>query len=257
MNKQSRRLLECIEDNFLSQVIDSPTREDAILDLMVTNASELIGDIKIGGCLGCSDHALLKFTVLRDMGQVKSKVRTLNFRKEKFQLFKELVSRTPWETAPRDKRAEESWQIFKDAFCRAELSIPRSKKSGKEGKRLAGMSQDLLVKLKVKKERHRQCKQGSWKQYRDTAWLCRDGVRKAKAQLELNLARDAKNNNKGFYRYVSQKRMVKESVPPVNTTGKLVMTDKENMRYSTTFASVFTGNLSSHNSRVHGLQDRD
>ena len=35
--------------------------------------------------------------------------------------------------------------------------------------------------------------------------MCRDGVRKAKAQLELNLARDAKNK-KGFYRYVSQKR---------------------------------------------------
>ncbi|KAK4807081.1 hypothetical protein QYF61_018422 [Mycteria americana] len=81
---------------------NSPTRWDAILDLLVTNASELIGDIKIGGSLGCSDHALVEFTVLRDMGQVKSIVRTLNFRKAKFQLFKELVNGTPWETALRD-----------------------------------------------------------------------------------------------------------------------------------------------------------
>ncbi|KAK4830418.1 hypothetical protein QYF61_011042 [Mycteria americana] len=88
--RQSRRLLECIEDNFLSQVIDSPTRGDVILDLLVTNASELIGDVKIGGSLGCSDHALVEFTVLRDMGQEKNKVSTLNFRKAKFQLFKEL-----------------------------------------------------------------------------------------------------------------------------------------------------------------------
>lgn len=36
-------------------------------------------------------------------------------------------------------------------------------------------------------------------------------ARRAKAQLELNLSRDAKNNEKGFYRYVSQKREVKES----------------------------------------------
>ena len=63
---------------------------------MVTNASELIGDIKIGGSLGCSDRALVTFAVLRGMGQAKSKVRTLNFRKGKFQLFKELVNRTPW-----------------------------------------------------------------------------------------------------------------------------------------------------------------
>jgi len=44
--------------------------------------------------------------------------------------------------------------------------------------------------------------------------LCRDGVRRATAQLELNLARDAKNNKKVFYRYVSQKRKVKESIAP-------------------------------------------
>lgn len=46
--------------------------------------------------------------------------------------------------------------------------------------------------------------------------MCRDGFREAKVQLELNLARDAKNNN-DFYRYVSQKRKVKENVPhPMN-----------------------------------------
>jgi len=44
---QSRRLLVHMEDNFLSQVIDSPSRGDVILHLLVTNASELIGDIKI------------------------------------------------------------------------------------------------------------------------------------------------------------------------------------------------------------------
>jgi len=54
----------------------------------------------------------------------------------------------------------------------------------------------------------------SWEEYRDAAWLCRDGVRRAKAQLELNSARNAKNNKKGFYSYVSQKRKLKESVPP-------------------------------------------
>ncbi|PKU45328.1 rna-directed dna polymerase from mobile element jockey-like [Limosa lapponica baueri] len=53
-------------------VIGSPTRGNVILDLMVTNASELIGHIKIRGSLFCSDHALVEFTVLRDMGQVKN-----------------------------------------------------------------------------------------------------------------------------------------------------------------------------------------
>ena len=87
--------MECFEDSFLSQVIDSPTRGDAILDLLVTSASELIGDVMTGGSLGCSDHALVDFAVLRHVGQAKSKVRTLNFKKANCRLFKELVRRTP------------------------------------------------------------------------------------------------------------------------------------------------------------------
>jgi len=92
--RQSRRSLECTEDKFLSQVIDPPTRGDATLDLMLTNASELISGIKTGGSLGCSDHALVEFTVLRDMGKARSIVRTVNFRKAKLQLLKELVGLT-------------------------------------------------------------------------------------------------------------------------------------------------------------------
>jgi len=89
------------------------------------------------------------------------------------------------------------------------------KKSGKEGNRSTLLSKDFLVKLKCKKKIYRQWNQGhlSWEEYRGADWMCRDGIRKAKPQLELYLARDAKNN-KGFYRYVAQKRKIKENVPP-------------------------------------------
>lgn len=54
---------------------------------MVTNERELRGDIEIGGSLQCSDHALVGFAVLRNRGQIRRKVRLLNFRKTNFQLF--------------------------------------------------------------------------------------------------------------------------------------------------------------------------
>ena len=58
--------------------------------------------------------------------------------------------------------------------------------------------------------------------------MYRDGVRKAKGWLELHLARDAKNNNKDFYRYASEKRRVEEGILPLmNMTGKLVTMDGE------------------------------
>jgi len=70
--------------------------------------------------------------------------------------------------------------------------------------------------------------------------MCRDGIRKPKAQLELNLARDAKNSKNGFYRYIGQNRKTKESVhhhprSPINEI-ELVTTNMEMelLRYSTT-----------------------
>ncbi|KFQ53833.1 hypothetical protein N334_03108, partial [Pelecanus crispus] len=198
----------------------------------------------------------------RDMGKTRRTVRTLNFRKANFQLFKELVRRTPWETVLGDRGREQSWQIFKDTFHSAqELSVRKCKTAGKEGKRPAWLSRDLLVKLKSKRELHRQRKQGqvSWGEYRETAQFCRDEVRKAKARMDLNLARDVKNNKKGFYRYINQKRKVKESIPILmNKKGKLISTDKEKAEVlNNFFASVFTSNLSPHPSRIDGPQDGD
>jgi len=85
--------------------------------LLAINASELISDIKIGGSLGCSDHALVEVTVQMDMGKARSIVRTLNFRKAKFQHFKESVSRTPWETVLRDRGTEQYWQNIFFFLC--------------------------------------------------------------------------------------------------------------------------------------------
>lgn len=48
-----------------------------------------------------------------------------------------------------------------------------------------------------------------WDKNRDGVLLCRDGMRETIVKIELNLARDTKNY-KRFYRYVNQKRKVKE-----------------------------------------------
>ena len=52
---------------------------------------------------------------------------------------------------------------------------------------------------------HRQWKQGqvSWEEYGDAARLCGEVVRRGRVRLELNLAKDAEKNKKGFYRYVN------------------------------------------------------
>ena len=113
------------------------------------------------------------------------------------------------------------------------------------------LNQDLLVKMKSKKKMYRQWKQGQvlWEQsVRKLLGCVGMGVRKAKAQLELNLAWDAKKNKKGFHRYLNQKRKVQGVLPPsVSDTGKLVTTDKEKDEVPKRFfASIISDNCLPH-----------
>ena len=52
-------------------------------------------------------------------------------------------------------------------------------------------------------------------------------VGKAKSLTEFSLAKNIKDNKKGFCKYISQKRNSQDSVPsPVSNTGRVVTTDK-------------------------------
>ncbi|GAB0188096.1 hypothetical protein GRJ2_001274900 [Grus japonensis] len=90
-HKQSRRFLECIDGNFLLQVIEKPTRRGAMLDLVLINKEELVGNVKLKGSLGCGDDEMVEFKILRAARRAHSKLTTLDFRRTDFGLFRDLL----------------------------------------------------------------------------------------------------------------------------------------------------------------------
>jgi len=63
-------------------------------------------------------------------------------------------------------------------------------------------------------------------------------------QLELDLARGAVKDKKGFYSYVNWKRKVQEGVPSlVSNRGRLLTMDRKRLRYPATLLYQSTGNL--------------
>ncbi|PKU31482.1 rna-directed dna polymerase from mobile element jockey-like [Limosa lapponica baueri] len=137
----------------------------------------------------------------------------------------------------------------------------RSKKSGKGGRKLAWISKELLEKLRRKKEVYRTWKKGlaAWEEYRNTVRVCRDATRKARAHLELNLARDAKDSKKGFFKYISSKRKTRENVNLLlNEVGALVMEDAEKAQLlNAFFASVFTAKAGPQEPQTLEVRERD
>ena len=71
-----------MEDSFLTQLVREPTRGGALLDLLFTNSEGLVGDVKVGDCLGQSDHEIVEFSILGDVRRVTSKTAILNFQRE-------------------------------------------------------------------------------------------------------------------------------------------------------------------------------
>ena len=93
--KQSRRFLECMEDNFLMQLVREPMRGAAPLDLLFTNRG-LVGDVEVGGSLGQSDHNMVEFLILGGVRNGYSKTATLDFWRADFELFGRLGGGVPW-----------------------------------------------------------------------------------------------------------------------------------------------------------------
>ncbi|GAB0180313.1 hypothetical protein GRJ2_000496600 [Grus japonensis] len=220
-------------------------RRGAMLNLVLTNKKGLVGNVKLKGSLGCSDHEMVEFKILRAARRVHSKLTTLDFRRADFGLFRDLPVRVPWHKSLEGRGTCESWLVFKGHLLQAqERCIPTKRKSDKNARRPAWMNRKFLDKLRHKQEAYRGWKQGrgAWEEYREIVRAARDQVRKAKALIELNLARDIKGNKKSFYRYISDKRKTGENVGLLQKeTGDWVTQDMEKAEVlNNFFASVFT-----------------
>jgi len=58
--KQSRRFLEHMEENFLTELVSEPTRGGTPRHLLFVNREGPVGGVMVGGHLGHSDHEVIR-----------------------------------------------------------------------------------------------------------------------------------------------------------------------------------------------------
>ncbi|KAK4826132.1 hypothetical protein QYF61_005284 [Mycteria americana] len=247
----SIRFLECVEDCFLIQMLDVPTRNEALLDLLLTNQENLLCNISVSDSLSCSDHNIVEFGILLSMLKVSTKTKVLDFRRANFSSLRAQLGGIPWEASMEDKGASECWEFFKNALLEAQNQfIPFKGKGSRQSKRPPWLNCELLSLLRTKREAYQRWKSRRIpvENYKGIVRPCRDAVRKAKAQLELKLARDVKNYKKGFFRYINNKQKQKENIGLLlNRRGELVTNNAEKAEVlNTFFTSVFTSTVGPH-----------
>ena len=111
---------------------------------------DLVVNMKVKDSLGCCDHKMVKFRILRAGTVVKRKVTALDFGKADFGLFKNPCGRVSWvKDLGKGKRILGSWLILKSCFL-----IPMNRKSDRNARSPAW----ILGKVK-----HRNQEQGGQK----------------------------------------------------------------------------------------------
>ena len=109
------------------------------------------------------------------------------------------------------------------------------------------MNRELFLRLQEKKRIYLLWRKGraTQKEYK-VVKMCREKIRKVKAQLELNLAAGVKRNKKLFYKYINSKRRTKESLHSLlDGVGNVTTENKEKAEVlNAFFTSVFTSQTS-------------
>lgn len=80
LNLSSFALMQSIDGNFLTQVVDQPMRRYVLMDLVLTNKEGLAGGVKAGDRPGCSDQKITEFRILHGGSRVTSRITRLDFR---------------------------------------------------------------------------------------------------------------------------------------------------------------------------------
>ena len=108
----------------------------------------------------------------------------MDFQRANFKLFRTLIGRLPWESLLKDKVIKESWPLLKQEVLKVEeQTVPEEDQCGWMNRRI----------YHTWKEGHR-----TQRQYKEVVKTCREKIRKAKDQLELNLATGVKENKNLF-----------------------------------------------------------
>ena len=127
------RIFEKVNDLFLDQLIDQPTRfrrgEQAnTLDWVLTDNIDAISNLTLDSPLGNKgDHCIIKFDV-NILTEQHTPVSSMNYFKGNYDKLRSIVSDINWESELRDKSTEESWGFFYDVIMKGiESCIPEKR----------------------------------------------------------------------------------------------------------------------------------
>ena len=105
---------ECIEEDFFTQHVDMCTRNDAILDLIITDEPAIIHDLENLGTFSGSDHSALVWKLELKTFHDAVYRQLFDYSKADTESIKHELHEIDWNKLFCEHNAEQCWTVFKD-----------------------------------------------------------------------------------------------------------------------------------------------
>ena len=108
----SEKLIELMQENFLIQSVKEPTRQDSILDLVLSTDENLVQNLKVGEHIATSDHNIIRgeINIAKKLEENNEKI--YNYKRGNFNQIREKLGRIDWDHLFRNKTASDMYDIF-------------------------------------------------------------------------------------------------------------------------------------------------
>ena len=250
------RFLACIQENLLFQMVNQPThsrceQNPTLIDLIITNDPDIIGDIAYNAPVGNSHHLVLDFNIPITPTKQNQVTKTrFAYDKGNYKDMKTHMNNIDWNILFQEDTDVNVWKdnLEREITKAQELYIPKiiiKPSSPGKPKRCFAVPDTLLNKLHEKRKAFRYYKKfkttSNYKKYCLLRNSVNTEVKEAKRNKELQIAKDAKTNPKSLFKYINSKTKPREPVANlIKDDNTLTTNDQEKSDVlNSFFSSVF------------------
>jgi hypothetical protein len=241
-SNSDRKFMECVNDLLLYQMVKESTRENRILDLVLTTDNNTVGDVEITEPVGNSDHNTISFEIIVEHRKLHFNKKAFNYNKGDYSSIGKELNMIDWNKELANKPVDDQWEFIKDKLIelRNKYIPSRRLKDSTDEAWMNKKVKKMIVKKKKYWSRYQKRNTYSAKiKYKKMRNKVIKAIRRAKAKFEQKLAIQTSDNRKSFYAYANKKKNKSQVIGPlIRENGEEV--EDIPQEFNNFFASVFT-----------------
>ena len=244
-SKTANKLINVTVENGLDQVVDKPTRGNNILDLVLTNNTNVIRKIEVEPGLG--DHEMVRVELDLKLKRKKANKRKVFIRQKADEkgIKEDILQFQQKFRDIEDKPVQEQWDCLEEEIKNTmDRRVPSKSSStrhdlpwfGRKHRRLTRCKQRLYYKAKASGLPE------DWERYKVIQKTTRRSLQRAKrGYISDHLANNIKDNPKAFWTFVKKTKSEEVGISDLKVNNSVISDAKGKAEaLNNQFASVFT-----------------